>query len=144
MNQLLIPMFLQVLLTFGILFASGFLRYRSVGKRTVNPKDYVLMTGQDQWPVLIQKLGRSFHNQLEVPLLFYVWTLMTLLTGIESQILLYMAWAYVGLRYVHAFIHIGYNNVLHRFSVFLISCLLLLSMWFILFSNAMETGWLRF
>ena len=144
MNQLLIPMFLQILLTFAILFASGFLRYRSVGKRTVNPKDYVLMTGQDQWPELIQKLGRSFHNQLEVPLLFYVWTLMTLLTGIESQILLYMAWGYVGLRYVHAFIHIGYNNVLHRFSVFLISCLLLLSMWFILFSNAMETGWLRF
>lgn len=144
MNQLLIPMFLQVLLTFGILFASGFLRYRSVGKKTVNPKDYVLMTGQDQWPVLIQKLGRSFHNQLEVPVLFYLWVVMVLVTGVESSNLLYMAWAYVFLRYIHAFIHIVYNNVLHRFTVFLISCLLLLTMWFMLFSKAMESGWLRF
>lgn len=143
MNQLLIPMFLQVLLTFAILFASGYLRYRSVGKKTVNPKDYVLMTGQDQWPELLQKLGRSFHNQLEVPVLFYVWVVMVLVTGVESVTLLYMAWGYVVLRYIHAFIHIVYNNVLHRFTVFLVSCLLLLTMWFMLLSSAMEAGWLR-
>ncbi|TDR19533.1 MAPEG family protein [Marinicella litoralis] len=129
MNQIIIPVFLQVVLTFGILFTVGFLRFRSVSQRTVHPKDYVLMTGQDQWPVMIQRLGRAFHNQLEMPMLFYVLTILILLTEVQAQILLNMAWLYVGLRYFHALIHIFYNKVLYRFTVFLISSLVLLAMW---------------
>ncbi len=129
MQQIIIPVFLQVLLTMGILAVLGFLRYRSVEERTVNPKDYVLMTGQSGWPVMIQRLGRAFHNQLEVPILFYVLVVLILVTGIQSTTLLYMAWGYVGLRYIHAFIHISYNNVLHRFGMFIISCGWLLAMW---------------
>ena len=129
MIEIIIPVFLQVLLTFGILFTVGFLRYRSVSKRTVHPKDYVLMTGQDQWPVMIQQLGRAFHNQLEMPLLFYVLSLLILVTEVQAQILLNLAWVYVGLRYLHALIHVFYNKVIFRFSVFLISSLVLLAMW---------------
>lgn len=129
MIEIIIPVFLQVLLTFGILFTVGFLRYRSVSKRTVHPRDYVLMTGQDQWPVMIQQLGRAFHNQLEMPLLFYVLSLLILITEVQAQILLNLAWVYVGLRYLHALIHVFYNKVIFRFSVFLISSLVLLAMW---------------
>ncbi len=129
MIEIIIPVFLQVLLTFGILFTVGFLRYRSVPKRTVHPKDYVLMTGQDQWPVMIQKLGRAFHNQLEMPLLFYVLAILILVTQVQAQMLLNLAWVYVGLRYLHALIHISYNKVIYRFTVFLISSLVLLAMW---------------
>jgi hypothetical protein len=129
MIEIIIPVFLQVMLTFAILFAVGYLRLRSVGQRTVHPKDYVLMTGQDQWPVMIQRLGRSFHNQLEVPMLFYVLAILILVTDIESQLLMNLAWVYVGLRYLHALIHIAYNKVIHRFTVYIISCLVLLAMW---------------
>ena len=129
MIEIIIPVFLQVMLTFTILFAVGYLRLRSVGQRTVHPKDYVLMTGQDQWPVMIQRLGRSFHNQLEVPVLFYVLAILILVTDIESQLIMNMAWVYVGLRYLHALIHIAYNKVIHRFTVYIISCLVLLAMW---------------
>lgn len=129
MIEIIIPVFLQVLLTFGILFAVGFMRYRSVSQRTVHAKDYVLMTGQDQWPVMIQRLGRAFHNQLEMPLLFYVLAILTLITEVQVQMLLNLAWIYVGLRYLHALIHIFYNKVMIRFTVFLISTLVLLAMW---------------
>jgi hypothetical protein len=129
MIEIIIPVFLQVMLTFAILFAVGYLRLRSVGQRTVHPKDYVLMTGQDQWPVMIQRLGRSFHNQLEVPMLFYVLAILILVTDIESQLLMNLAWVYVGLRYLHALIHIAYNKVIHRFTVYIISCVVLLAMW---------------
>lgn len=129
MIEIIIPVFLQVLLTFSILFTVGFLRFRSVSQRTVHPKDYVLMTGQDQWPVMIQKLGRAFHNQLEMPLLFYVLAILILVTETQAQILLNMAWIYVGLRYFHALIHIFYNKVIYRFTVFLTSSLVLLAMW---------------
>ena len=87
------------------------------------------MTGQDQGPVMIQRLGRSFHNQLEVPMLFYVLAILILVTDIQSQLLMNMAWVYVGLRYLHALIHIAYNKVIHRFTVYIISCLVLLAMW---------------
>ncbi len=129
MVAIIIPVFLQILLTFGILFALGFLRYQSVSKRTVHHKDYVLMTGQDQWPVMIQRLGRAFHNQLEVPILFYVLVMLVLVTEVQSQLLLNLAWVYVGLRYLHALVHILYNKVIHRFGVFITSCLVLLVMW---------------
>lgn len=129
MIQIILPVFLQISLTFGILFVLGYLRFRSVGQKKVHPRDYVLMTGQEQWPVMVQRLGRSFHNQLEVPLLFYVLALMILVTGTESSLLLNMSWIYVALRYVHAFIHIVYNQVMHRFLVYIISCMVLLAMW---------------
>jgi len=129
MMALMIPVFLQILLTFVLLFSVGFMRYRSVANRTVKPKDYVLMTGQDQWPVMIQRLGRSFQNQLEMPLLFYVLALLILITGVQSMTLVSLAWIYVGLRYIHAFIHVIYNRVTHRFAVFLVSSLVLLVMW---------------
>lgn len=129
MIELVIPVFFQVMLTLGILFTLGILRYRSVGQRTVNPKDYVLMTGQDQWPVMLQRLSRAFHNQLEVPLLFYVWVLMLLVTEVQASMFLTLAWVYVGLRYLHAFIHIVYNKVIHRFTIFVFSSLLLAVMW---------------
>lgn len=129
MNSIIFPVLLQVLLTFFLLFTLGIMRYLSVGKRTVNPKDYVLMTGQDNWPVMMQRMSRAFHNQLEVPILFYVLALLILVTNLQSSLLLNLAWVYVGLRYLHALIHVAYNNVLHRFSVFVISCLLLFGMW---------------
>lgn len=129
MTTIIIPVFLQVLLTFILLFTVGYLRLRSVGQRTVNPKDYELMVGQDQWPVMMQRIGRSFHNQLELPMLFYVLALMVLVTDTQAQLLLTLSWVYVGLRYVHAIIHIAYNNVMHRFSVFVLSTLVLLAMW---------------
>ncbi|MCW8870047.1 MAG: MAPEG family protein, partial [Proteobacteria bacterium] len=112
-----------------LLFSVGFMRYRSVANRTVKLKDYVLMTGQNQWPVMIQRLGRSFQNQLEMPLLFYVLALLILITGVQSMTLVSLAWIYVGLRYIHAFIHVIYNRVTHRFAVFLVSSLVLLVMW---------------
>ena len=129
MTSMIFPVFFQVLLTFIIMFTMGFMRFRSVKQRTVNPKDYVLMTGQEKWPEMIQRVSRSFHNQLEVPLLFYVLVAMVLITGVSMPLMVTLSWVYVGLRYVHALVHLSYNNVLHRFGVFVISCLLLLAMW---------------
>ncbi len=129
MTSMIFPVLDKVLLTFMIMFTMGFMRFRSVNQRTVNPKDYVLMTGQEKWPEMIQRVSRSFHNQLEVPLLFYVLVAMVLITGVNMPLMVTLSWVYVGLRYVHALVHLSYNNVLHRFGIFVISCLLLLAMW---------------
>ena len=39
------------------------------------------------------------------------------------------AWAYVGLRVLHTLVHVGYNNITHRFLVFGASVTALLLLW---------------
>jgi len=43
---------------------------------------------------------------------------------------IYLAWGYVGLRYIHSAIHVTYNNVVHRSSVHFVSDMILVVMWF--------------
>jgi hypothetical protein len=74
-------------------------------------------------------ISDNYHNQFESPLLFYVVILLTLMLLIQDYILVAMAWTYVGLRYIHAFIHITYNQVMHRFAVFVFSSLVLFALW---------------
>jgi hypothetical protein len=40
-----------------------------------------------------------------------------------------LAWVYVGLRAIHSLVHLSYNNVIHRLSVFTASNVLLAFMW---------------
>ena len=48
-----------------------------------------------------------------------------------------LAWIYVASRFVHSFIHITYNRVMHRFWVFAFSTLALLAIW-------VRLGWIIF
>jgi hypothetical protein len=44
-----------------------------------------------------------------------------------------IAWVYVGLRAVHSFIHLTYNNVRHRLIPFAVSNFVLATFWMHLF-----------
>ena len=61
--------------------------------------------------------------------LFYTAILLTLILMVQDSILVTLAWAYVASRYVHSFIHVTYNRVMHRFSAFIFSSLALLAFW---------------
>jgi hypothetical protein len=71
----------------------------------------------------------NYKNLAEMPVLFYVLCIALFATHMVSSGWLYAAWAYVALRYIHSFIHIGYNTVMHRFYVFAASLTLLFWMW---------------
>jgi len=55
-----------------------------------------------------------------------------------TPLLLGLAWAYVALRLLHSFIHVGYNKVMHRFNVFALSALVLLVMWVLLVAHLLQ------
>jgi len=40
-----------------------------------------------------------------------------------------LAWTYVASRYLHSIIHVTYNQVMHRFAVFIFSSFVLLAFW---------------
>jgi hypothetical protein len=50
-------------------------------------------------------------------------------TGRADAVQVGLAWVFVASRYAHSFIHLSYNNVLHRFAAFAIGLLILLAMW---------------
>jgi hypothetical protein len=71
----------------------------------------------------------NYKNLFEMPVLFYVLCLALFMTQSVSQGFIWAAWAYVALRVLHSGIHIGYNNVMQRFSVFALSMWVVGSMW---------------
>jgi hypothetical protein len=71
----------------------------------------------------------NYKNLFEMPVLFYVLCLALFATQMAGGGFVLAAWAYVALRVLHSSIHVGYNRIMHRFSVFALSSALLLAMW---------------
>lgn len=77
--------------------------------------------------------NRNYMNLLELPMLFYVGCLMYFVSQHVDQIVIVVAWTYVALRAIHSAIHITYNNVMHRLTVFAISNFVLIGFWALFF-----------
>ncbi len=122
------PMFLMVVLTFIIGSIAIKVRFDSVKKGDVSVRYYKLMQGEDV-PEIVTKTTRCFNNQFEVPVLFYVVCTLYVSLGIESLLGLIFAWLFVILRSIHAYIHLSYNNILHRMRVYWLACMSVLVLW---------------
>lgn len=126
-TAILYPVLVQVALTFILLFAMAQARLGAIRRKEV--KVGAIALGQDAWPPVPSKRAASFHNQFEMPVLFYALVGLALASGMVTTRLIYLAWAFVALRVVHAVIHTGSNNVRRRFMVFLVGVLVLIVMW---------------
>lgn len=127
---LLAPLFVQVALTFVLVFTMGAMRYGAIAAGKVKPGDIAL--GQAGWPLKVQQVSNAYENQLASPILFYLGIVLALLTGSTSVLLLVLAWAYVGLRLLHALIHVTSNHLRSRFMAFAAGLLVLLGYWVVL------------
>lgn len=87
----------------------------------------------DTPPEYVQKIERNFANLLEVPILFYLLAGLVITLQINSLLIFNLAWLYVALRLAHTIIHVSYNNVSHRLTLFVLSIVTLLAMWIQLF-----------
>jgi hypothetical protein len=134
-QTILLPMFVQVLLTFVLLFWTIGLRLQALRRGQVRPEAISLR--EANWPPRVIQLGNAFHNQLELPILFYVVMLLGLQTRTLDLFILVLAWMFVIARIVHAWIHVTRNQLEHRTPVFLVSAIALLLMWIIIFARVM-------
>lgn len=71
----------------------------------------------------------NFKNLFEIPVLFYVLCVALVATHTQAPFFGVGLWLFVGLRAAHSLIHCTYNNVMHRFTVYLLSTVLLFVMW---------------
>ena len=130
---ILLPMFAQVVLTFVLLFWMGYLRIQAIRAGDVDPQQIALR--EPNWPPRVLQIGNAFHNQLELPILFYVVILIALATDSLDVILCLLSWMFVLARFVHAYIHVTSNRLDRRTGVFGVSAIALLLMWVIVFAR---------
>lgn len=121
-------MMVMVFLTFVVGVIAVKVRFASVKNGNVSAEYYNLMQGSDV-PDIVIITTRCFNNQFEIPVLFYVACTLYISLGVESFLGLMFAWFFVVFRYVHAFIHLTYNNLIHRMSSFWLAFLSVIAMW---------------
>jgi hypothetical protein len=129
LHAILLPVFVQVALTFALLFMMGGRRLASLRKGYVRIPDIAL--GQRAWPDRVQATSNAFANQFELPFLFFVLVPLAIITRKADLIFVVLSWVFVVTRLVHAAIFVTTNDVRQRFSVFLVGALVLLVMWII-------------
>jgi hypothetical protein len=52
-----------------------------------------------------------------------------MVTGVTGTLVVVLAWLYVAMRYLHAYIHLGGNRVRHRMRAYFASWLCLMALW---------------
>ncbi len=129
--NILYPLFGMVILTFCIAPLVLYARVKQVNAGNLKIEFFELYSGTGA-PPDVTKTTRCLANLFEIPTLFYVACLTTLLLELNSVWLIYLAWGYVIVRGIHAFIHLTYNKVFHRLSAFMLSNVLVITMWVII------------
>ncbi len=125
----LLPLFVQVVLTFVLYCGMAYYRVTLIRRRVVHPRDVALR--EPNWPPHVLQVANAAHNQLETPVLFYVLTILAVMTHHADVLFVLMAWAFVLLRIAHAYVHVTSNRVSLRGSIFGLALLVLMVMWLI-------------
>jgi hypothetical protein len=123
----LLPLLVEVGLTFALLLRLGSVRARAVREGQVRLDEIAL--GEKAWPGPVLQVSNAFDNQFQLPVLFYALTALVLVTGTAGTVFVVLAWIFVLSRLVHAAIHIGSNVVMLRFRAYLVGVVVLVAMW---------------
>ena len=128
-KPLLLPLLAQVALSFIVMTAMYRTRIAEMKSKQIHPQQ--VKTRYKSKGLLKDSAPASdnYSNLFELPVLFYTAILLTLILMVQDSTLVILAWAFVISRYLHSFIHVTYNQVMHRFSVFLFSSFVLFAFW---------------
>jgi hypothetical protein len=126
-QMVLLPLFVQVGLTFALLLGMFTARARALSSRETSSKDIAL--GQPKWPERATQIGNCFGNQFEVPVLFYVLIALALPLRHADLIIVLLSWVFVVTRFAHAGIFVTSNDVRTRSLAWFAGVRVLLAMW---------------
>src|SRR5690606_34327086 len=119
-QMILLPLFVQILLTFVLIFSLAI--RRQVAFRTGKTRWQEVSLRENNWPKPILQNSFAFSNQFELPVLFYVLTILALITKQADVLFVVMAWIFVLSRIVHAYIYVTSNYVPMRGLSFAVGC----------------------
>ena len=138
-QAILLPLFVQVALTFALGFWLAGARVSAIRGRAVKMRDVALR--EPNWPPRLLQVHNAFLNQLELPVLFYVLTILALVTRHGDLVFVLLAWVFVTLRILHAREHVTSNDLRRRGPLFIASCMVLAVMWLIYIVRMLLVWW---
>lgn len=77
-------------------------------------------------PPQVRWKADNYNHLLEQPTIFYATALTLAVSGLGGGLDVALAWGYVGLRVIHSLVQATVNVILVRFSIFMVSSLVLL------------------
>jgi len=83
---------------------------------------------KSKMPEGVQYAAHNYNHLMEQPTIFYALMFYIHLTGGMTDMMLNLAWGYVILRVLHSLVQIMVNKVMVRFSLFVLSTILLIIM----------------
>ncbi len=134
-----LPMGALALLTFLVLILIPFRRFQAGFAGQVTAADFRFGESA-RVPGEVSIPNRNYMNLLEMPILFYVICLMLYVSHRVQPGFLWLAWTYVGLRVLHSLVHLTYNRVVHRLTLFALSNFVVISMWVAFFARNVPAG----
>jgi len=136
MNQsdIFLPVSALVALTFLVLLNVPIRRFASAFQGKTTRDDYKYGESA-RVPPEVSIPNRNLMNLLEMPVLFYVLAISLFVTGGVTQNLMNLAWGFVGLRAAHSLVHLTFNNVMVRLTLYAISNVVLAVMWVAFFNG---------
>lgn len=127
-KQILWPVFGLALWTSLVLLQIPRARFTAAFRREVLADDFKLGESA-RVPPHVSLPNRNYMNLLEMPQLFHVVCLLLFVTHGANATTVNVAWAYVALRVAHSLVHLSYDNVFHRLTLFALSNLVLGGLW---------------
>jgi len=128
-NPILLPLLVMVFLTFLVWIYLFAVRIPEIKFKNIDPDDLKDRAETHRLLTASAAASNNLKNLFEMPILFYVAVMLMMLLLIQDVLLVRLAWGFVILRVIHSVVHCTYNRVMHRFTVYFISCLFLLLMW---------------
>lgn len=127
--DILWPTFALVALVFVVWMTLFVQRIGHIRSHPPRPEDFATGAAAMRYFEPVEMAANNLRNLFEMPVLYFALVPLLLVTGKAGLVQVVLAWAYVALRTVHSYIHIGPKIVTRRFFVYLLSCVVLSAMW---------------
>lgn len=126
---ILAPLFVQVLLTLAVMLGMMVLRSKALMGGETRIESIAMR--EPNWPYRATLFANCFGNQFELPVLFYVLTILAMVTKHADLPFVLLAWVFVAMRLLQVLVHVTSNDVRYRGGFYGIGAIVLLVMWLI-------------
>lgn len=137
-QMILLPLFAQVLLTIALVLYLAVKRQRAFASGT---RWQDISMREPNWPRDCIIAHNAYLNQFEMPVLFYVLTILALISKQADLVFVVMAWLFVATRYLHAGVFLTTNHVPTRGALFGIGVIILIIMWLVYIVRVIALPW---
>lgn len=129
LQSFLSPVLILILWTAVLWFWMYATRLPAMQRANINPDD-ARHPGRwgDRLPANIRAVADNYNHLHEQPTIFYALMGFAALTGGADELMLKLAYGYVGIRVVHSLVQILSPNVTQRFVVFALASIVLIAM----------------